>query len=175
MSETFRIAEPGDAESLSLLVNSAYRGESSRRSWTTEADLLGGQRTDPDTLRDLISANGNAILLMHRDAGLTGCVFLQRKAQSAYLGMLTVLPDLQAGGIGSRLLAAAEDWASETWRIRMVEMTVIRQRTELIAWYERRGYVNTHRTEPFPYGDEKFGLPKRPDLDFVVLEKLLGR
>jgi GNAT superfamily N-acetyltransferase len=175
MSETFRIAEPGDAESLSRLVNSAYRGESSRRGWTTEADLLGGQRTDPDTLRDLTSADNNAILLMHRDASLMGCVFLQQKAQSAYLGMLTVQPDLQACGIGSRLLAAAEEWVFESWCIRTVEMTVIRQRSELIAWYERRGYVNTHRTEPFPYGDVKFGLPKRTDLEFVVLEKHLCR
>jgi GNAT superfamily N-acetyltransferase len=175
MGEFLRIAEPGDAENLSRLVNSAYRGESSRRGWTTEAGLLGGQRTDPDALRELISAKANAILLLHSDAGLTGCVLLQQKAQSAYLGMLTVLPDLQAGGIGRRLLAAAEDWVFETWRFRLIEMTVIRQRSELIAWYERRGYVNTQRTEPSPYGDERFGLPKRPDLEFVVLEKLLHR
>jgi len=175
MSESFRIAVPGDAESLSRLVNSAYRGEASKRGWTTEAGLLAGQRTDPDTLRSLISVNSNAILLMHRDADLIGCVLLQQKTQSAYLGMLTVLPDLQAGGIGRRLLAAAEDWVFENWLLRLIEMTVIRQRSELIVWYERRGYVNTHRTEPFPYGDEKFGLPKRPDLEFVVLEKHLCR
>ncbi len=175
MSECFRVADPGDAENLSRFVNSAYRGESSRCGWTTEADLLGGQRTDPGSVRELISDNRNTFLLMHRDAELIGCVFLQQKAESAYLGMLTVRPDLQAGGIGRRLLAAAEDWVFENWRFQLVEMTVIRQRPELIAWYERRGYVNTHRTEPFPYGDEKFGLPKRPDLEFVVLEKRLRR
>ena len=175
MSESFRVAEPDDAENLSRLVNSAYRGDSSRRGWTTEADLLGGQRTDPDTLRELISDNDNTILLIHRDAELIGCVFLQQKAESAYLGMLTVVPDLQASGIGRRLLAAAENWVFENWRFRLIEMTVIRQRSELIAWYERCGYVNTHRTVPFPYGDEKFGLPKRPDLEFVVLEKRLRR
>jgi len=173
MNESFRVAESGDAENLSRLVNSAYRGESSRRGWTTEADLLGGQRTDPDTLRELISSNSNAILLMHSDADLIACVFLQEKAESVYLGMLTVLPHWQARGIGRRLLAAAENWVFENWCCQRVEMTVIRQRSELIAWYERRGYVNTHRTEPFPYGDEKFGLPKRPDLEFVVLEKHL--
>jgi len=173
MSECFKVAKLGDAENLSRLVNSAYRGESSRCGWTTEADLLGGQRTDPDTVRELISKNHNTILQMHRDADLIGCVFLQQRAESAYLGMLTVRPDLQASGIGRRLLAAAEDWVFENWRFRLVEMTVIRQRPELIAWYERRGYVNTHRTEPFPYGDEKFGLPKRSDLEFVVLAKHL--
>jgi GNAT superfamily N-acetyltransferase len=175
MSESFRVAEAGDAENLSRLVNSAYRGDSSRRGWTTEADLLGGQRTDPDTVRELISENDSTILLIHRDADLIGCVFLQQKADSAYLGMLTVQPDLQASGIGRRLLAWAEDWVFENWRFRRIEMTVIRQRSELIAWYERRGYINTHRIEPFPYGDEKFGLPKQPDLEFIVLEKHLCR
>ncbi len=175
MSEFFGIAEAGDAETLSRLVNSAYRGESSRRGWTTEADLLGGQRTDPDTLREMISQAGNKILLMHRHTDFIGCVFLKQRAASAYLGMLTVKPELQTSGAGKRLLAAAEDWVFENWNIRLIEMTVIRQRSELIAWYGRRGYVNTQRIEPFPYGDEKFGLPKRPDLEFAVLEKRLRR
>ncbi len=173
MSESFRVAEPGDAENLARFVNSAYRGESSKRGWTTEADLIGGQRTDPVMLCDLISEKNNAMFLMRADADLIGSVFLQRKAESAYLGMLTVRPELQAGGIGRRLLAAAEDWVRENWRLHLIELTVIQQRLELIAWYERRGYVNTLRTEPFPYGDEKFGLPKRPDLKFAVLEKRL--
>jgi hypothetical protein len=115
MSESFRIAVPGDAEGLSRLVNAAYRGDSSRRGWTTEADLLGGQRTDPDTLRKLIGENGHTILLMQKDADLIGCVFLRQKAEIAYLGMLTVLPGLQAGGKERRLLAAAEDWVFESW------------------------------------------------------------
>ncbi len=174
MSECFRAAECGDAENLAQLVNSAYRGESSRRGWTTEADLLGGQRTDPNSLREMISENNNTILLMQRDANLIGCVLLQQKAERAYLGMLTVQPDLQAGGIGKRLLATAENWVFDNWRFRLVELTVIRQRPELIAWYERRGYVNTHRTESFPYGDEKFGIPKLSGLEFVVLEKRIG-
>ncbi len=173
MSVCVRVAKLGDAENLSRLVNSAYRGDSSRRGWTTEADLLGGQRTDPGTLRALIPESNNTILLMDRGGDLAGCVLLQRKGQGAYLGMLTVRPDLQAHGIGRRLLAAAEDWVSREWRLKLVEMTVIRQRLDLIAWYGRRGYVNTQRTEPFPYGDEKFGLPKRDDLEFVVLEKHL--
>ncbi len=171
MSECFRVAERGDAENLAELVNSAFRGEASRRGWTTEADLLGGQRTDPDSLRELLSENNNTILLMQRDASLIGCVLLQQKAERAYLGMLTVQPDLQAGGIGKRVLATAENWVFKYWRSPMVELTVIRQRPELIAWYERRGYANTHRTESFPYGDEKFGIPKLSDLEFVFLEK----
>jgi GNAT superfamily N-acetyltransferase len=136
-SESFRIAEAGDAENLSRLVNSAYRGDSSRRGWITEADLLGGQRTDPDTLRELILENNNTILLMHRDAGLIGCVFLKQKAESAYLGMLTVAPDLQASGIGRRLLAAAEDWVFDNWRFRLIEMTVMEPMLAYLACFRQ--------------------------------------
>jgi GNAT superfamily N-acetyltransferase len=168
-----RVANAKDADAISALVNSAYRGETSKRGWTTEADLLGGQRTDPDTLRKTIGDERNAILLVEEEGAPVCCVFLQRIADRAYLGMLTVKPELQARGLGKRLIAAAEQWVRDTWQAKTIEMTVIQKRRELIAWYERRGYANTGRTEPFPYGDEKFGLPKVDDLEFVVLEKSL--
>ena len=170
---TLRVADAADADTLAALINSAYRGESSKRGWTTEADLLGGQRTDPDTLRKTIADKRNAILLVEEEGAPVCCVFLQRKADGAYLGMLTVKPELQARGLGKRLVAAAEQWARGAWQAKTIEMTVIQKRRELIAWYERRGYANTGRTEPFPYGDEKFGLPKVDDLEFVILEKSL--
>ena len=129
MRESFRTAEAGDAENLSRLVNSAYRGDASRRGWTTEADLLGGQRTDPDTLRELLSEKNNTFLLLHRGADLIGCVFLQQKARSAFLGMLTVKPDLQAGGRGSRLLDRGGGLGVRELAFPVIEMTVIRQRS----------------------------------------------
>ena len=95
---------------------------------------------------------------------MTGC----------YLGLLTVSPTLQSGGIGRQLLDAAEEWASEHWASQSVHMTVIVQRVELIAWYERSGYVRTGERKPFPYGDERFGLPRRADLAFEVLRKSLS-
>jgi GNAT superfamily N-acetyltransferase len=168
-----RVANAESVDTISALVNSAYRGESSKRGWTTEADLLGGQRTDPETLREMIADKRNAILLLYEQDGLIACVYLQRRADHAYLGLLTVKPELQARGLGKRLLAAAEMWARENWKVAKIEMTVIQKRHELIAWYERRGYSNTGRTEPFPYDDEKFGLPKAAGLEFVVLEKTL--
>ena len=183
-----RAARREDAEALSALVNSAYRGDSSRVGWTTEADLLGGQRTDPDALRESIEQGetmGDRVLLVHEAVQPSGpaggsaapaidaCVQLERHGDEAYLGMFTVRPTLQGGGLGRRLLAGAEQDARRRWGVTAVHMTVIAQRAELIAWYERRGYRATGETAPFPYGDARFGEPLRPDLHFVVLRKVL--
>ena len=175
-----RAARREDAASLSALVNSAYRGDSSRVGWTTEADLLGGQRTDPEALREFIAAgeaNGDRVLLVHEGAGvptIDACVQLERHGDEAYLGMFTVRPTLQGGGLGRLLLAGAEQDARRRWGVAAVHMTVIAQRHELIAWYERRGYRATGETAPFPYGDARFGEPLRPDLHFMVLRKALA-
>jgi ribosomal protein S18 acetylase RimI-like enzyme len=85
--------------------------------------------------------------------------------------MLTIEPTLQASGLGRGLLAAAEEFVHDRWQVSRMVMTVIEQRPELIAWYERRGYRRTGETAPFPYGDPRFGEPKRPDLRFVVLAR----
>lgn len=179
-----RAARQDDGEALSALVNSAYRGDSSRAGWTTEADLLGGQRTDAQALREFIvagEATGRQVLLLHeadatggRDAPhLDACVQLEQHGDAAYLGMFTVRPTLQGSGLGSGLLAAAEREARRRWGSTAVVMTVIAQRPELIDWYRRRGYHATGETAPFPYGDARFGEPRRPDLHFVVLRKAL--
>lgn len=167
----FTAATAADAEAITALVNSAYRGDSSRRGWTTEAHLLGGQRTDVDAVREIFDSAANSVLLARRAGELVGCVLLERKGEGAYLGMLTVRPDLQAAGIGRRLLAAGEAHAREAFGARWVEMTVIEQRRELVAWYERRGYAWTGERRPFPYGDDRFGVPQTPDLVFVVLRR----
>ena len=182
---TLRPARRDEADALSALVNSAYRGDPSRVGWTTEADLLGGQRTDPAALLEFMAAGETALdrvlLVYEGTAGGTGldrlpeaCVQLERRGDDAYLGMLTVQPVRQASGLGKRLLDAAEGWAAARWGTRTIIMTVITQRPELIAWYERRGYNATGETAPFPYGDTRFGEPKRPDLQFIVLRKPLG-
>ena len=172
------VAGDSDLEAIAALVNSAYRGDSSRAGWTTEADLVGGQRTDPESLRaDLRSTPGAVILTMRDepDGALLGSVWLEPKsAEVWYLGMLTVRPDLQARGLGRRMLQEAERYAAAQGARRM-RMTVITVRDTLIAWYERRGYRRTGELLPFPYGHDRFGLPQRDDLQFEVLEKSLDR
>ncbi len=167
-----------EAEELSILVNSAYRGDSSREGWTTEADLLDGQRTDRSLLRHEIETPGRKILCLREAPGaaILGCVFLEFFAKDqrkgCYLGMLTVKPNLQTKGIGKHLMAAAEE-ASRQLGAEFVSLGVIQVRESLMAWYERRGYKKTGLTKPFPYGDLQFGSPRRDDLYFVFFEKRL--
>ena len=168
-----RPAQPADVAALVALVNSAYRGDSSRAGWTTEASLLDGQRVDAERLYETLATPDNTILL-HAPTGLPiACVHLERTGTDCYLGMLTVQPTTQAKGLGRQLLYSAERWAIDRWQSQTMHMTVITQRLELLAWYERRGYVRTGVRKPFPYGDTRFGEPRRPDLQFEVLSKRL--
>lgn len=172
----FRPATAADLSALNDLIDSAFRGERSRAGWTTEADLLGGQRTDPELLAAILADPDQCLLLAEAAPGApVGCVLVMRKPDAiAGLGMLTVAPAQQGGGLGRQLVAAAEQHARAVFGAATLEMRVIRQRAELIAWYQRLGYADTGRTEPFPYGDARFGLPKRDDLAFVVLAKPLA-
>ncbi len=158
-----------DIEALNKLVQSAYRGESSKKGWTSEADLLGGIRTSEKSLLDTIQTPKTFIFKYSESGEILGCVMLAEKENAVYLGMLTVSPDLQGGGIGKKLLQYAEIFALEKG-ISKIEMTVISVRSELIAWYERHGYVRTGETKPFPMNDPSFGEPKQ-HLEFIVLEK----
>jgi N-acetylglutamate synthase-like GNAT family acetyltransferase len=166
------VATESDISALVQLVNSAYRGPSSKKGWTTEADLLDGVRTDPNTLLEQLKQTEQTILkATDISRNIIGCVSLQKKKDTLYLGMLTVQPDIQATGIGKKLLLAAEDFA-RNHAIYCIEMTVISVRHELIAWYQRRGFELTGEKRAFPT-DPKFGI-KKQDLEFVVLEKKLG-
>lgn len=164
-------ATKADIPALNNLVNSAYRGDTSRKGWTTEADLLDGIRTDPEALEDMMEQPGAVILKCTKNTGtLRGCVFLKKTDNQLYLGMLTVSPDLQGSGIGKQLLEASEAYARQQGCNKII-MTVISVRKELIAWYERKGFRTTGEKSPFPK-DPRFGIPKQ-DLEFVVMEKSL--
>ncbi len=166
-----RLAGLRDIGALNALVHSAYRGDSARIGWTHEADLLEGQRTDEMALADMLSDSAQAILLAEADGALVGCVQVAVRGQGlGYLGMLSVRPDLQARGLAKVLIAGAEDEARRRGA-HIMEMTVIGLRTELIAYYGRRGYRDTGRRAPFPLDDPRFGSPRRRDLEFVVLAK----
>ena len=167
----FRNASVGDIPALVELVTSAYRGDMSRRGWTTEADMLDGNRIDADVLRADIERPRSRVLLAERDGDLLACGHVCDEGSAGYFGMFSVRPDLQGSGVGKLLLAEAERIARDEWRLPVMRMTVIDIRDELIAFYERRGYRRTGIKKPFPYGDPRFGIPKRDDLRFEVLEK----
>jgi ribosomal protein S18 acetylase RimI-like enzyme len=149
----FRYATFADVADVVGLVESAYRGDASRAGWTTEADLLDGQRTDAEELAGILKDTDARLLLATRGHEIVGCVLLGREATGAYIGMLAVRPLLQALGIGKRLLAEAEKRARVEFAAKRSRMTVIEQRQDLIAWYVRRGYLVTTRIEPFPYAN----------------------
>lgn len=167
-------AQDHEIADIVALVNSAYRGELAAQGWTSESYLLGGQRTDEATLRADLAAKPGATILTFRDdasAKPHACAWLEPTGGEAwYVGMVTVSPLRQDGGLGRAMLEACEGHARAQGGQRM-RMTVISVRDTLIAWYQRRGYQLTGETEPFPYGDERFGEPQRDDLAFVVLEK----
>ncbi|OQP84992.1 GCN5 family acetyltransferase [Xanthomonas phaseoli pv. syngonii LMG 9055] len=170
---TFRTATVADIDALVLLVTSAYRGDSSRVGWTTEADILEGARIDPAVLRDDILRERSLVLVVEQDGRPVACAHIADDHGAGYFGMFAVDPSLQGSGLGKTLLAEAERLAHRQWQVPVMRMSVIDVRDELIAFYERRGYRRTGIVKPFPYGDERFGIPLRQDLRFEVLEKQL--
>lgn len=174
----FRRATAEDVHAIVALIESAYRGDASRAGWTTEADFLEGQRTDVDEIGGLVARADACFVLVEEDGRLLACCLIEqqpdRDALDCYFGMFSVRPEMQSTGRGDALLAEAERIAREQWHCRAMRMSVIDVRGELIAWYERRGYLRTGQHKPFPYGDERFGIPKRPDLRFEWLVKPLS-
>lgn len=170
----FRPATQADIPALHALIESAYRGETAKAGWTHEADLLGGPRTDAAELAGVIADPDQVMLLGEEGDALIACVKVVRQGDGpAYLGMVTVSPARQAGGLGRSVLSAAEQEAVRRFGSRRMEMTVISTRSELIAWYERRGYIQTGERRPFPAEAQDFGDLPPLDLEFVVLEKPL--
>ncbi|HEX4853301.1 N-acetyltransferase [Arenimonas sp.] len=169
----FRAATPADAGAIVALVESAYRGHASRAGWTTEADLLDGRRTNTDDVLAHIQRPRSQVLLGLRAGQVLACAHVAVEDGAGYFGMFSVLPTLQRSGIGKEMMAEAERIARDDYGMLVMRMTVIDVRDELIAWYERRGYRRTGLKKPFPYGDERFGIPLRDDLRFEVLEKAL--
>ena len=169
----FRLATLADIPAIEKLVTSAYRGDASRVGWTTEADLLDGQRVDPAGVAEVIEKAGSLVLLAERGVLLFACCHIEKQGEACYFGMFAVDPTLQGAGVGKLVMAEAERVAKDDFGCTRMEMTVISVRDELIAWYERRGYRRTGKYKPFPYGDERFGIPKRDDLKFELLEKPL--
>lgn len=169
---TFRPAAMADVARIVALVNGAYRGESSRAGWTTEADLLAGQRTDADEVRSLLAADDAIILLCVEGEEIIGSVHLQHSKHVAYMGMLVIKPLMQGRGLGKKLMRAAEGTAIKLWGVEKMLMYVVTLRHELIAFYERRGYRRTGKLKAFP-NELRFGIPKVEGLEIELMEKSL--
>ena len=160
-----------DIPALTGLINSAYRGEISKKGWTTEAHLLEGKRTDEQEMTEILVDPKNTILKYTENNQIIGSVLLVEKEHQLYLGMLTVSPELQNSGIGKKMLAEAENQA-KSLELSSIIMTVISVREELIAWYKRHGYVDTGEREAFP--ESEIHIPISNELlEFVFLEKKL--
>ncbi|BDZ48780.1 N-acetyltransferase [Frondihabitans sucicola] len=170
----FRPATLADSDAIVELVTSAYRGDDSRVGWTTEAELIDGPRIDAELLADdLADPNGVVLVGVDGDAILACCHLARRSDTAGYFGMFAVSPVRQGAGLGKQVMAEAERIVRDDWGLTALEMTVLEPREELIAFYERRGFERTGTFEPFPYGQERFGTPRRDDLRFVVLRKPL--
>jgi ribosomal protein S18 acetylase RimI-like enzyme len=171
---TFRAATIADVPELVALIDSAYRGESSRAGWTSEVGLLRGQRTDAESVAAAVDGPDSRMVVTESNSELVACCQIERRDGYAYFGMFAVRPTLQGAGLGRTVLAEAERLARDEWGAGEMRMTVITARAELMAWYVRRGYTRTGELTPFPYDDERVGVPTRHDLQFELLVKKLG-
>ena len=167
----FRFATVDDVAAIVSVVECAYRADDA--GWTTEAHLIGGRRTGADEVEQLVGSATGGLLTLSDQGDIVATCHLDRRADHAYFGMFAVDPARQARGFGAALLAEAERVAREEWGSPRMRMTVISARTDLIAWYARRGYRPTGGTSPFPYGDARFGEPRVAGLRFDELEKPL--
>ena len=165
-----RQANVEDADEIVALVNRAYRGESSKRGWTTEADLLDGTRTDRNDIVDLITPPKAALILCTTGDTIVGSVHVEKRRDECYLSMLVVEPELQGGGVGKVVMQAAEAHARDVFHSTKMIMSVITIRTELIAFYERRGYLRTGKIKPFVF-DDVHGIARVDGIELEVLEK----
>lgn len=171
MNLNFTFATEVDAKEIADLVNMAYRGEPAKLGWTTEADILDGQRTDRNEIQEKIKSSNAYILMAKENNSLVGCceILVDSLSRELYFGLFTIRPDKQNKGYGKAFLNFVEKLASE-WNLKHITMTVITLRTELIEYYKRRGYQLTNRFIPFP-AEERFGIPKVKDLKMVYLKK----
>ena len=169
-----RPAVGGDLDAIVSIVAAAYRGTGGQAGWTSEDDLLAGQRADAPMVQAILDDARSVLLVAEVDGAVRGCIQLEPlDGDGAHFGLFAVDPTLQSGGVGGALLTAVETLAAEEWGCRWMQLEVLRQRVDLIAWYARRGYEPTGETLPFPYGDERFGQPRRDDLVFDVLRRPL--
>jgi GNAT superfamily N-acetyltransferase len=176
MAPNLTVASNTDVSEVVSLINLAFRGRGVDAGWSVKEEYIEGSRITEDMLREDMAVKPQAKLLLWRlaDRTLLGCVWLEPEKNGVwYLGLLAIPPRDQNAGLGRQLLEVAENWAREHGATE-IQMSVVNLRVALIEWYKRRGYALTGETKPFPYGDNRYGIPKRDDLHFVILRRSLG-
>ena len=174
----FHKAELVDAQDIAALINSAYRGETSRAGWTTEADILDGLRTTTKEVASIIKREDAFILVgVLRDQIVATICCEKQNAHGrniAHLGMIAVKPTLQSKGHGTTMIQAAEAMTAREWRVVGFHMAVITVREELISFYERLGYAHTGEFKNFPE-NATLWQPKVDGLTLEYLVKIIKR
>jgi GNAT superfamily N-acetyltransferase len=151
-----RVAVPGDTEAIARLINTAF---------IVERVAIDGDRTNPENVCALM--NIGRFLLAEGAAGLVGCVYVERRGEHSYLGLLSVAPQFQGRGLGRQLVAAAEDYSRQIG-CRAVDLRIVSARAELLPFYRRLGYIE-NGTAPFP-ADVQTKVPSH----FILMTKPLA-
>lgn len=155
----------------------AYRGTGEAPGWTSEDGYITGDRISAATLRAEMAEKPDALFLQWVEGpnlGPLGSVCLEPvHPETWYLGSLAIDSKVQNSGLGKKLLYTAGEWIRERGGTK-VRMSVVNVRDTLISWYCRHGYKLTGEAEPFPYSDNRFGVPTRDVLHFVILEKIIS-
>lgn len=170
--DTFRIARKSDADAIAELVNAAYRPEAGTEGWTHEAHLVAGKRTQIGHITQLLARPDSVILVGLKDLQIVTCAHVEKEAASCRIGMLAVNPQRQGLGLGKQMLAHAEKYAHSVFNSEKFILQVLSARSELIAYYQRRGYLPTGEVHVYPHTHEA-GTPIVADLHIEILEKLL--
>lgn len=158
MSDTggIRIADPSDAQKITAVINAAFR--------VAEQFFIDGNRITLEEVQRLLTTG--AFLIAESENEISGCVYLEPRGERAYLGLLSVDPSCQQNGLGSRLMAAGEEYCRERGA-GFMDIYIVNLRTELPAFYQHRGYVE-NGTTPFPAD-----VPTRQPCHFINMSKPL--
>ena len=170
---SFRRAKVEDVKQIVDLVNSAYRGTAGTRGWTHEADIVAGSRTSANEITAILEDSNSVILIGELNNVIESCVHLHKSGDDIHLGMLAVNPHLQGNGIGKSFLKKIENYCKQNLQGERIVLTVVSQRSELIQYYERRGYQRTGYFDSYP-SDQKVGTAIVRELTLETMAKNLN-
>jgi GNAT superfamily N-acetyltransferase len=135
-----RVAATGDTEAITRVINTAFK--------KAESFFIERDRIDAAKVRELLETG--QFLLLEDERGIAACIYVEKRGERAYAGLLAVAPSRQRCGLGSRLMTAAEEHSRESG-CRLMDLRIVNLRAELPDFYRPRGYLQTG-TAPFTPG-----------------------